>query len=469
MLGPRELLNFVSSRSENNLVIDKVYRLLYKRELYTYAYNNLLSMSKRFKIPGNVLEDFISDTISKMRYERFYFDSPNAVIVEELLSVILYSIFKSRISSCNSVTEALRSVAAHSQACEFFICGNLDFSGISNNVFRNICPGILEDNRLLELLRRFFVSPGFGSDLWEVDEFSGSYRGGTLSPTIAECVMSRLDVFIGDSFSPKFNRGERRPLSKEYDSIRKKVNSLIARKKKKGLSDDEHKELVNLRNRQFSIPSKEKLGNCDYRRFSYTRFHEQFIISFAGTKSEALEIAEMIREFVSGEIGVALSLSVHSSRDRKDPAFFLGYNLMNQWDNAKRKNGARVLTGQTALLIPHRKVTDFCRDFMQNGKPVHTSFLINQDVDSIVKYYQSRFERIRGYYKFAGNQHKLAKLKWAMEVSLVKTLSSKLRISCNKVYKKFSRYTNINGSPLKVIVTPNGNYFGAHLVREKIR
>ena len=71
---------------------------------------------------------------------------------------------------------------------------------------------------------------------------------------------------------------------------------------------------------------------------------------------------------------------------------------------------------------------------------------------SIISDYQAEYRGIVQYYKMAQNIGGLSSLRYIMEVSLVKTLASKYKTTCPKIYKKYgTTITNANGKTYKAL------------------
>ena len=58
------------------------------------------------------------------------------------------------------------------------------------------------------------------------------------------------------------------------------------------------------------------------------------------------------------------------------------------------------------------------------------------DVYAIVAQYQAEYRGVVQYYRLAYNLHQLSRLKYVMEVSLVKTLAKKRKTSCQRIYRQ---------------------------------
>src|SRR5262249_46910667 len=120
------------------------------------------------------------------------------------------------------------------------------------------------------------------------------------------------------------------------------------------LAAEEYQELVQQRR---AVPSRDTT-DPDYRRLHYVRYADDFLLGFAGPKSEAIEIKEQIREFLSSTLKLKLSeektLITHASEDK---ARFLGYEIQVMSSNTKvspsKGSGLRrCVNGNVGLYVP---------------------------------------------------------------------------------------------------------------------
>jgi hypothetical protein len=88
---------------------------------------------------------------------------------------------------------------------------------------------------------------------------------------------------------------------------------------------------------------------------------------------------------------------------------------------------------------------------MRHGKPVHLAVRMLNNVYSIVAQYQQEYRGIVEYYRLAYNLHRFGRLKWIMEQSLTKTLAHKLRLTVNKVYRRYLTTIQTPDGPRKVL------------------
>ena len=69
----------------------------------------------------------------------------------------------------------------------------------------------------------------------------------------------------------------------------------------------------------------------------------------------------------------------------------------------------------------------------------------------IVLTYQQRCRGIAQYYKYAIDRNRLGKLKYVMEIALVKTLAHRLHIKVRQVYRKYRTTAEVDGRTYRVL------------------
>ncbi len=173
-----------------------------------------------------------------------------------------------------------------------------------------------------------------------------------------------------------------------------------------------------------------------YKRLSYVRYADDFLLGFIGSKDEAKEIKEKIQTFLA--LNLKLELSAEKTlitNATSFPANFLGYEILVQYSDTKHTNGRRSVNGIIGLRIPANFVGEKCALYMRNGKPIHRTELINDDDFTIVNIYQSEYRGYVQFYSQAQNIAWLSKLRWVMWSSLMKTLACKHKTSVAKICK----------------------------------
>ena len=478
------ILDILNKRSLNNHIIDRLYRNLYNKEFYIEAYDRLSNVNSNVKEKDDLLLKRIDEIIKEMKYEKYNWVTPDSIkytnafntlpisqwkdkLVQEVLKILLTSIYEPKfLDSSHAYRKnkgcytALKRIYQKGQACSFFIKFEIKdlFNSINNSILLKILNRDIKDGRFIEVMRKMLKSYKFNNDFVFNKTYSGIPKGGIIFPLLSNIYLNELDNFVENDLISNWNIGEERKRTKEYRSIEwniykssKLLNDGIDDKLER---DKIIKELKDYKLKRRSIRSKVKYSEDSYRRLTYTRYADKFILTFSGTYKEALDISNQIKDYLFNTLSLDSSFQIIKSTDKKQPVEFLGYNLIVQYnDNKLLPNGKRSLSGQIAFLVPRKVITENIKEYCKNGKPIHISYLVNNPVFDIIKYYQLKVKGLIDYYKYARNRDSLTKLKYIAEISLTKTLAYKLRTSIPKIYKKYSTIKYINGFNYKVLST----------------
>jgi Type II intron maturase len=181
----------------------------------------------------------------------------------------------------------------------------------------------------------------------------------------------------------------------------------------------------------------------------------RLLLGFTGPRTEAEDIKRQLGQFLQETLKLELSdtktLLTHASTEA---ARFLSYEISMTRNNERRnRSGNRSLNGTPTLRIPRQIVQTACKPYMANNKPTHRVEVLQDDIFSIISQYQAEYRGVVNYYVLAINLRDLSKLRWAMEISLTKTLAHKLKISVRQVYQRFRT----------VLSTPNGPRLGLQM------
>jgi hypothetical protein len=264
-----------------------------------------------------------------------------------------------------------------------------------------------------------------------------------MSPILSNIYLDRLDKFVEQTLIPEYNRGKLRRPSPQYQH----QNYLQRKLRSKGRKA----EAWEIRRKMKTMTTLDT-QDPNYRRLRYVRYADDFLLGFVGPKSEAEEIKRRIGAFLRETLKLELSepktLVTHA---RTEAAKFLGYEISVFQADQKRTNGNRSINGNVCLRVPHKVIMEKCKPYMKNGKPTHRPERVHDDVYSIIERYQSEYRGLVNYYAMAVNRTQCIRLKWAMEVSLTKTLAHKLKISVPKVYDKYGTQVVTPHGPMKAI------------------
>ncbi len=192
--------------------------------------------------------------------------------------------------------------------------------------------------------------------------------------------------------------------------------------------------------------------DADYRRLHYTRYADDFLLGFVGTKEEAENLRQRIREFLEQKLKLTLSLEktliTHAGTEK---AKFLGYEItVTRCNSLISTNGKRSTNGVMALLMPRKVGLDLQSRFSREGKIVHRAELLADTDYTIVSRHQSVMRGIYNFYCMAANVgRRMSRVRWILETSLTKTLASKHKCGVTSIYRRH-RVVEQNRTMLRV-------------------
>jgi hypothetical protein len=131
---------------------------------------------------------------------------------------------------------------------------------------------------------------------------------------------------------------------------------------------------------------------------------------------------------------------------RTSAARFLGYQITIQHNDRKLTRGQRKTNGTITLKVPKDVITAKCAPYRTRGKPARRSHLANDDDYTIINDYGAVYRGLIQYYLLAGNVHRLDRVRWVMETSMLKTLACKHDSSVAKMAARYQA----------TIATPHG-------------
>jgi group II intron reverse transcriptase/maturase len=459
MQNAEAVLGVLRERGRKGLPLDELYRQLFNPQLYLLAYGRIYSNDGAMT-PGVTRETVdgmslgrIGRIIDAMRHERYRFSPARRVYIPkrngklrplglptwsdkllgEVVRLLLEAYYEPQFSDrshgfrrgrgCHT---ALREVADTWTGTAWFVEGDVAdcFGSLDHSIMIGILAEKIHDNRFLRLMRNMLQAGYLEDWKWNATP-SGAPQGGVVSPILSNIYLHKLDDFVENTLIPQYTRGGKRTRNTEYERMR----HAYARARKKG---DQEKSRE-LRRRQARLPSVD----CDdpgYRRLRYARYADDTLFGFAGPKAEAEEIKQRLTQFMRDELHLELSdektLITHA---RTSAATFLGYEIITQTGTGGRKR----VNGAIALRVPTSVIKTSCAPYLARGKPAAQTALHNLDDHNIVAAYGAQYRGIVQYYLLAGDVHRLDRLRWVMETSLLKTLAAKHNSSVAKMAARY--------------------------------
>ena len=467
MRTAQTILTVIQTRGNQKLPLEKLYKMLFNKELYLIAYSRLYAnkgaMTKGVTeetVDGMSIKK-IDKLIDDIRHERYKWSAVRRVhipkkngktrplgiptwsdkLLQEVLRLILEAYYEPQFNGsshgfrpnrgCHTALSEIQTW----KGTKWFIEGDISkyFDTINHEVLLQTLSQSIHDNRFIRLISGL-LEAGYLEDWKYGKTLSGTPQGGIISPLLANIYLNTFDNWVENVMIPKYNKGKKQKANSEY--------SRLSRKIEKHTKSGDFKTARKLKIERRNYPSI-NTQDCNYRRLRYIRYADDFILGFTGSKHEAEEIKAEIGAFLKSELKLDLSeektLITHASTES---ARFLGYDVKVQMANDYiDPTGRRGVNGVIGLFVPSSVIDKKCVEYMKNGKTIHRGKLLHDDDFSIVRTYQSEYSGVVQYYILAQNVSWLSRLFWIMQGSLLKTLACKNRSSMMKMKNKYASET----------------------------
>ena len=301
----------------------------------------------------------------------------------------------------------------------------------------------------MQLIHKF-LKAGYMENWKYHGTYSGTPQGGIISPLLANIYLGELDRFV-ENLANDFYQPAERHFTKEYDSIRGRVDYL--RKKLKKADGEKRqrllKELHETRKKMLRTPSKSQTN----KEIRYVRYADDFLIGVCGDKEDCLRIKAVLQEFISKALKMELSeektLITHSNTSAR----FLSYDVrVRRCDKVKRvgNHTQRTLNNTVELNIPLQdKIEAFLFEKSavrqdNTGKlvPCKRNSLLRLTDLEIVTAFNAELRGLCNYYSLASNYTKLDYFAYLMEYSCLKTLAGKHKTQITKILTKHRRVSD---------------------------
>jgi hypothetical protein len=103
----------------------------------------------------------------------------------------------------------------------------------------------------------------------------------------------------------------------------------------------------------------------------------------------------------------------------------------------RTRRNSRTRNGAIALHVPALVVKAKSAPYVARGKPECRNPMIKEADHTIAGRFGAEYRGIVQYYLLAGDVHRLHRLRWVMETSMLKTLACKHRSSVSKMAARF--------------------------------
>ena len=491
MQCPKVVLSNLRKKSlDKKYQYTRLYRNLYNPDFFLLAYNNLskndgaltMGVDQR-SIDGFSMEEVeqLIEVLKNKSYQpypskRVYIPKKNGKkrplgipsfcdkLVQEVIRMILEAIYEPNFSTSShayrknkSCHSALLEIKRTFTGSKWFIEG--DIRGFFDNIEHHTLVGILRrkisDENFIELIWKF-LRAGY-LDEWKFhNTYSGAPQGGIISPILSNIYLNELDVYM-ESFKNSFNQGKRRKKNPEYENVRSKMHRLEKKIDNTNEHDDSDsienwkEEVKVLKKKLTQMPYSDQMDN-KYRRLTYVRYADDFLIGIIGSKEDAQHVKEEIAKFLKDKLKLELSMekTLITNASNKQ-AQFLGYEIKIFKSQAIRTDKLgrkiRLLNGKVQLKMPHKAWVNKLQKYQAiqmsaNGtwKPKPRNYFQRNEDLEIVSQYNSEIRGLYNYYRLAENvSNHMHRFAYFMFYSMLKTFATKYRKRTKHIRKKYMK------------------------------
>ena len=343
---------------------------------------------------------------------------------------------------------ALNRVRLHFGKSNWFIEGDINqqYPSINHNILINILREKIQDEPFIDLVYKY-IRVGYGEKPDEVNLMTiGLMQGGLISPVLSNIYMHPFDEWMEDVLIPKYTKGKRKKLNSEYNRMIHKHGRVI------------DKLLIS--------PTIAK--NENFKRVTYVRYVDDFLIGVIGSKETCVKIREEIKTFLEKRLDMTLNIAkTHITHTTTEKALFLGYDISctpkskmpigyNACKRLFRKTTRTVLNASITRVVERLRTKGFLN---KKNQPTRCGRYINMDLWNIVDSYKSIERGIVNYYSMANNYGRLAaRVHYILKYSCGLTICSKMKLkTLRRVFKRYGRNLEIKVEN-KSIFYPNMSY-----------
>jgi len=451
------VLNVLRERGRRSLPCTELYRQLFNPSLYElaggriYANHGAMTPGADGETADGMSLAKLGRIIDALRHERYRFQPVKRVyipkksgkmrplglpswsdkLVGEVIRLLLEAYYEPRFSGrshgfrpgrgCHT---ALREVEDVWSGATWFIEGDISdcFGSLDHEIMVQILAEKIHDNRFLRLMRNM-LKAGYLEDWQYHQTLSGCPQGGVASPVLSNIYLDRLDKFAETVLIPEYTRGTVRTSNPDYAKVARAIGKAFRR--------GDRTAARQLRAQRRGIPRGD-VRDPRYRRLRYIRYADDHLLGFTGPKAEAEQIKTRLAAFLREDLKLELSqdktLITHA---RTQAASFLGYEITVQHSHDRP-----MVNGVIQLRVPRAVVKAKCAPYLTHGKPGRRAALMNLPDTLIISTYGAEYRGIVQYYLLASDVFRLARLRWAAETSMLKTLAAKHRSTVTAMARK---------------------------------
>nr|YP_009364339.1 hypothetical protein [Ophiocordyceps sinensis]ARF03419.1 hypothetical protein [Ophiocordyceps sinensis]QDH07253.1 hypothetical protein [Ophiocordyceps sinensis] len=332
-----------------------------------------------------------------------------------------------------------------------------DITGYFDNIDHHILAKLIQDRikpdqNIMNLIWKFFRAGYMEVDKGYQESLIGVPQGGILSPILSNLYLTPFDEYV-DTLKEKYNKlpiSGRNPEYRKYESI---IGN--HRRKLRISKERSQEEILDIKNtiakagiKLRTMPSAIRTGS----KVHYVRYADDWVIGISGPKSLAIEIRDLVKEFLSKELKLELKMDKTKITNLgAEYVTFLGHYIkaqtLSQNQSTRRRSAEtreslkiRKSTGKPKILVPKELLKErLIKNGFANEKGFPKScnkFIFLPDHEIITRY-NYVLRGILNFYNMAENRSNLNETLYILEYSLVHTLAAKHRSTTSKIFKKY--------------------------------
>ncbi len=379
--------------------------------------------------------------------------NPREKVVQKAIQMVLEAIYEPTFDEAShgfrpsrGCHTALKSATYKLKATKWVIEGDISkcFDTIPHKGLIDILKKKILCEKTLTLIKSALQAGHIEMGQLVPNHLEGTPQGSVLSPILCNIFMNELDVFMGN-FKKSFEIGKVRSSSKKY--------KLVARRLAKARKTSDIRQIKIERSKLQSLKSGDPL-DPKYKRCTYIRYADDFIIGLICSKSEAQSILDKVRVFLRDILGLDLSLDkTKLTHFPSGSVHFLGADLKgcghlkgSYISKFERKGKKSLFSNPMDLRIeaPIKKILNrlttagFYRKKNDLFFPTRVGRIYNHDMTDILKYYNSIIRGLLNYYTFADNRSSLGMIIHGLKHSCALTLRGKFKAKTRAaIFRKF--------------------------------
>jgi group II intron reverse transcriptase/maturase len=486
---PPRFIKLVNTCNKNpNCFVYDIYQLLYKNNVYDLAYSQIKSNPGNMTpgSDGSTLDGWnqktIDSIIAKMKDESFKFTPARVVeipkqdgtvrklkvappkdkIVQRILAWILEAIYEPSFAEESfgfrpnlGCHDALKHIELKYKGAKWFIEGDICkcFDEIDHTLLLDILRRRIKDERFIRLIAKALKAGYLNQFKIPQDCLIGTPQGSIVSPILCNIFMNEFDRFVLDKLKPKFTTGKAGAQPPEYKVLVARANYYSKKYKKTGNQAD-FDLAIELRKQFQSMPSVIS-NDPTFKRLVYCRYADDWLIGFAGTYKEAVEIRDLAKDFLSS-MKLRLNMDKTLITKASDGCTFLGVRIhvpQNQLrfrqkgSNLKQRATLGVrLNAPLALIYKKLSQAGYCTPDGRKSLPFFALYVCEKD--EMVKHYNTALRGIFNYYSCCDNYTRMSgSIFYTLRSSLCKVLAAKYKLkTVRATLLKYGKYLNKQGN-----------------------